>query len=181
MQDRSNTCRIVITSRLQNSVHRAFPWVGGVPAMSPAALCGPPALRSLHVRRASASMPALASTARRHGRNTPFLAPDPQTSRKDHYWMLLVGSGVQHAKSAGTDFDTDLPRAGVDFKRHVGGGRACHDRPRQSDTIGISRGQSWSDWGFVGFANKDVTGLVRDHGLPHSGWRRRRRCCCRGR
>jgi hypothetical protein len=97
------------------TVHRAFPWVGGVPAMSPAALCGPPALRSLHVRRASASMPALASTARRHGRNTPFLAPDPQTSRKDRLDRAIRRRAVDSHLASG---------------RRRGGGTGAHPRRR---------------------------------------------------
>jgi hypothetical protein len=39
-------------------------------------------------RCGSAFMPALASTARRHGRNIPFWAPDPQSSRKDPFFKL---------------------------------------------------------------------------------------------
>ncbi|MFN9941243.1 MAG: hypothetical protein ACK56I_17365, partial [bacterium] len=52
-------------------VHTGFPWVGGDPTTSPDVRCGPPVLRSLHVRFASASVPALAPIARRHGRGTP--------------------------------------------------------------------------------------------------------------
>jgi hypothetical protein len=49
-----------------------LPRVGGTPATSPDVRCGLPGLRSLHVRCASASLPSLASIARRHGWGTPY-------------------------------------------------------------------------------------------------------------